>query len=103
MTSNRTYAWGTPGAVRIATCDDGAQRRTIPVAGTPHVDGVTHGEQVVYTRGGSVYFETERLGTGHDARIISHETVWIDRGRVVAATPDTPAAPVGELAPARCV
>jgi hypothetical protein len=51
---------------------------------------------------GKVYFVDEPLGRGHDARIISHDVVWIDGGRVMKATPDTPQAPSGEFAPYPC-
>lgn len=100
ITANSRYAWGTPGAVRIAyRCDDGFRIRTRAVAGTPHVDDMTNGLQAVYTLDGTVHFDGEALGPGHDGRIVfGNDVVWIDGGVVRRVTADTPEVPGGEFA-----
>jgi hypothetical protein len=102
-TTSALQAWASPGRIHLVyVCPDGINHEARGLTGTPHLDAVSYGRQVAYTLDGDVYFESELLGPGHDARTYTPDVVWIDDGRVMRATPDTPIAPSGELGPDFC-
>lgn len=96
-------AFGQPNGIGFGTtCPNGIRKNLGPISGRPHLDDFTNSLQVAYTLDGSVWFDNEKLGPGHDARVIQRDVVWIDGNRVLKATPDTALIDAGEGAPDPC-